>query len=364
MSVSGETTKKNCLLVFRNKKVNSFDEAQTVIDSFGGASHYFDKISYIAYDCNDTIVKSVKDCRSDYDNAVVLCPKVMEEVLKDFISRLYGAAFDDFGRLSADGKDVFMLFSDVGNRLRVSDICATLDGKRGIKFDKTFIKTVGAPAEVISGAISKARKICGDIDFSVSGEFGDCTVEIKYPQTTPKGLFDEAYRTCLSELNEFVYALEDITLAEQLFRLLKLRRMKLSVAESFTGGGITRRLVQVSGMSEVLFEGLNTYSNEAKMSRLGVKEMTLLQYGAVSEETAYEMAEGLLKTGDCDISIATTGIAGPKSDNSLKPVGLIYIAVGQEENISVFKYNLTGGREAITQTAINLALFLAYKTLK
>lgn len=152
--------------------------------------------------------------------------------------------------------------------------------------------------------------------------------------------------------------------AEKLIGFLKLRGMKISVAESFTGGGISKRLVEISGVSEVYFEGLNTYSNESKILRLGVKQTTLQKYGAVSEQTAREMAEGLIKGGNCDICIATTGIAGPKSDNTNKPVGLAYIAIGLKDGTDVYEFNLKGDREQITETAINIALFLAYKTLK
>jgi nicotinamide-nucleotide amidase len=76
------------------------------------------------------------------------------------------------------------------------------------------------------------------------------------------------------------------------------------------------------------------------------------------------MADGLISGGNCDVSISTTGIAGPKSDNTNKPVGLIYIGIGTHDNVSVYKYNLDGNRDNITNTAINLALFLAYKHLK
>lgn len=364
MSDVEQLSGKSFLLVFRNKKVNIFDCTEKILNTFAESGYWFENVSYIAYDSNDEIVSALKECRNFAENTVIFCPKAMENAVKSFVSKLYGGAFDDFGRLTVGCCDVFVLFSDSENRLLISDITAAFDKKYGIKSFKSYIKTVGAAHEVIDNAISMAKKICSEIDFCVRENYGDCTVEIIYPETVPKGAYDEAYRTVLKELNEYVYALENISLAEQLLRLLKLRRMKLSVAESFTGGGITRRLVQVSGASEVLFEGLNTYSNEAKEKRLGVKQMTLLQYGAVSEQTAYEMADGLLKTGDCTVSIATTGIAGPKSDNTNKPVGLIYIAVGCDENISVFNYNLTGDREKITETAINLAMFLAYKTLK
>ena len=86
--------------------------------------------------------------------------------------------------------------------------------------------------------------------------------------------------------------------------------------------------------------------------------------GAVSDETAYEMATGLIAAGDCDISIATTGLAGPKSDRTELPVGLCYIAVGLKEKVYVYRYRFEGTREEITETAINYALFLAYRQLK
>ncbi|MGN0805964.1 MAG: CinA family protein, partial [Candidatus Coproplasma sp.] len=93
-------------------------------------------------------------------------------------------------------------------------------------------------------------------------------------------------------------------------------------------------------------------------------EMTLKQHGAVSAETAYAMAAGLIKTGNCQLAVSTTGIAGPKSDNTLKPVGLAYIGIGLGEDIAVYKFNFKGDRDTISRTAINQALFLAYKRIK
>ena len=123
-------------------------------------------------------------------------------------------------------------------------------------------------------------------------------------------------------------------------------------------------MVGVSGISEVYFEGLNTYSNEAKISRLNVNVDTLRIFGAVSKETAAQMAEGLISTDNCDVAVSTTGIAGPKSDNTKKPVGLLYIAVADGAQTQVYEYNLNGTRKSITQTAINLALFAVFKKLK
>ena len=227
-----------------------------------------------------------------------------------------------------------------------------------------FIRTVAAPVDTVNGALAKFKEACPDVSVNLRESFGDLVIEIANDGSTDKSTYQKAYRELVASLNDYIYALEDIPLCERLFQLLKLRRATVSVAESFTGGGISKRLVEISGISEVYFEGLNTYSNKSKIERLGVKEETLAKYGAVSAQTAYEMAYGLLATGNCNLSIATTGIAGPKSDGTKKPVGLIYIAVGNEEHISVYEYNLKGSRQSITETAINIALFLAFKKLK
>lgn len=227
-----------------------------------------------------------------------------------------------------------------------------------------FIRTVAAPVETVKDALKNFKNACPDLGVKLRESFGDLTIEIVNDGTTEESTYQKAYRELVIALNDYIYALEDISLCERLFQLLKLRKATVSVAESFTGGGISKRLVEISGISEVYFEGLNTYSNKSKIERLGVKEETLEAYGAVSAQTAYEMAYGLLSTGNCNLAIATTGIAGPKSDGTKKPVGLLYIAVGNEEHISVYEYNLKGSRQSITETAINIALFLAFKKIK
>ncbi|MBD5584109.1 MAG: CinA family protein [Clostridia bacterium] len=232
------------------------------------------------------------------------------------------------------------------------------------EFKTAYIRTVAVPRDKLDTAINALKSAYDGISVNLSGRYGDLSIEIKYPEEMPSNVFEEAYRQALTVLNDYVYALEDVGLAERLIQLLKLRKTMFSVAESFTGGGVGGRIVEISGASEVFFEGLNTYSNQSKMERLGVNEATLKQFGAVSRETAYEMARGLLNTGNCGLCVATTGIAGPKSDNTQKPVGLVYIAVGCEDDVQVYGYNLKCSRKDITETAINLALFLAFKTLK
>lgn len=357
---------KIVLLAFENKRQIEFNRIEKTAACLATFGYYCDKISRVAYDSQTEIVHAVKDGVENFDNILLLCPEKMRKMLADFTSQLTGGRFDGLGILNGGEKSVFIISSDGENRLRFEDIKKVLDEKYGVKYDSAVVKAVGAPQKLINEALSKAAELFrgGGITFNVTNAFDDCRIEIVYSSKTPKMQLDEALRCIIKKLNDYVYALEDISLAEQLFRLLKLRRMKIAVAESFTGGGVGKRLVEVSGVSEVYFEGLNTYSNEAKTGRLGVSELTLSQHGAVSAETAYRMAEGLLRTGNCEVAISTTGIAGPKSDNTSKPVGLAYIGVGVGDDIAVYKFNFAGDRQTISEKAVNHALFLAYKRLK
>lgn len=125
----------------------------------------------------------------------------------------------------------------------------------------------------------------------------------------------------------------------ELGKFLLRNALKISTAESCTGGLISSRLTDVSGSSAYIRMNFVTYSNDAKMKILNVSEETLLKYGAVSQECAYEMAQGLQKLTGSDIVLCTTGIAGPTGDKN-KPIGLIYVAVGYKDKIEVREFNL------------------------
>lgn len=128
---------------------------------------------------------------------------------------------------------------------------------------------------------------------------------------------------------------ELIALANAIIPRFIEKNVTLAVAESCTGGWLSKILTEVSGVSAIYKGGVCSYSNEIKMNILGVKEETLSLYGAVSEQTAIEMAQGITKAMNCDVGIGITGIAGPTSDNTLKPVGLIYIALSYKGNTMV-----------------------------
>ncbi|MDC7278387.1 CinA family protein [Butyrivibrio fibrisolvens] len=133
----------------------------------------------------------------------------------------------------------------------------------------------------------------------------------------------------------------------------------VATAESCTGGMIASTIVDVPGASDCFNEGYVTYSNEAKMKNLGVKDSTLMAYGAVSYETAMEMAKGVRKKAKADFGVSSTGIAGPGGGSPKKPVGLVYIgcAYGDDECI-VKELRLKGDRTTVRTSATKEALEL------
>lgn len=130
-----------------------------------------------------------------------------------------------------------------------------------------------------------------------------------------------------------------MTLEEKVVQKLNEKGLVLSCAESCTGGLIAKRITDVSGSSAVFNCGIVSYSNDIKESVLGVKHETLEEYGAVSEQTVREMVKGVMKLSKADIAVAVSGIAGPNSDNTLKPVGLIFLAIAYNNEIKVVQLN-------------------------
>lgn len=155
-------------------------------------------------------------------------------------------------------------------------------------------------------------------------------------------------------------------LEETLVSLLKEKQFVAATAESCTGGLIAKRITDVSGSSSVFNCGIVSYSNEIKHSVLGVSEETLFKYGAVSEQTVREMVAGVLKLSKADLAVAVSGIAGPNSDNTEKPVGLIFIAGsnGKKTVVKKLENKFTGdvrrlNRESASDEALKMLISLA-----
>ena len=148
-------------------------------------------------------------------------------------------------------------------------------------------------------------------------------------------------------VGEYIYGEGETSLEDEVSKLLVKKNLTIAVAESCTGGLVSSSLINYPGISSVFMEGCVTYSNEAKISRLGVKKETLDKYGAVSEQTAMEMAKGIAKNLNTNIGLATTGIAGPQGGSEEKPVGLVYIGIYINGETFVRKFVFNGERQMI-----------------
>ena len=175
-----------------------------------------------------------------------------------------------------------------------------------------------------------------------------------------KKLVDECVLKVKDILKEVVYDVDSVSMEETLVKLLIAKNKTVATAESCTGGLLSSKITNVSGASSVFGFGVCTYANEAKMKLLGVKEETLENFGAVSENTAKEMARGVVKLSGADIGLSLTGIAGPTGGTPEKPVGLVYLGVATKDKCYAKKLLLArhnkSDREFIRTLAAKYAL--------
>lgn len=171
-----------------------------------------------------------------------------------------------------------------------------------------------------------------------------------------KKLIEPMEKEIRSRLGYNIYGEGETSLEEVVGKLLVDKKMTISTAESCTGGMVAATLINYPGISEVFMEGAVTYSNEAKMRRLGVKQETLDNFGAVSEECAREMAEGIAKAANTRIGVSTTGLAGPDGGTNKKPVGLVYIGLSIDGETKVKKFNFKASRQRVRTRTMMILL--------
>ncbi len=201
------------------------------------------------------------------------------------------------------------------------------------------LKLFGAGESVIDDLISDIKSDTVMIGIYVSNSiitvrltaYGDTEAAAK---TRVLPLLD----TMRQRLQHLIYAEAELSLAEVVVAQLKQNQLTLSTVESCTGGAVAAEITSVSGASAVFIGGVVSYSNEEKIRQLGVSEVTLAQFGAVSPETAREMVLGLTARTQSDIGVAITGIAGPTGGTAEKPVGLVYIATNYRGKVEVSKH--------------------------
>lgn len=350
-------------VLFNNKNPLSSVDYPAVTDALLSGGIFLDELVALPYDASEAITSALLRLISDHTFVYLICDGALLPSAREALTAVTGKTFTEDFSLEDGERLCFVLpAGQKGAELVHSETVPRVDEKRGNSYLRTCIRTVCAPPALVRETLKKAEAAAeGRLLIHMQTSFGNGRIEVIYDRATPKMTADEVVRILATDLRDYIYSMDDESMEQRLVDALKLHRMHISTAESFTGGGVGAAIVSVAGASSVFYEGLNTYDSGSKQDRLGVSELTLMQKGAVSDQTAYEMAAGLLEQGHCDIAIATTGYAGPSREG--QPAGLCYLAIGTKENVRVYRPKLTGDRETITKTAIQLALFLAFREI-
>jgi nicotinamide-nucleotide amidase len=245
---------------------------------------------------------------------------------------------------------------------------------KGVMSDATplfskMLKFAGIGESNLEHALIDLIREQGDPTIAPYAKEGEVTIRL----TTRAASEEEALRRMAetekeirSRVGEFLYAEEDVTIEQVIYRLLRDKHATLSAAESCTGGLLADLLTTVPGSSSVFRGGVVSYSNELKQAFLDVPH-TLLEGegapGAISPETAKAMAEGLLRRTGTDYAVAVTGVAGPDPSEG-KPVGLVYFGIARKgQDTDVLKSQFSGNRETIKLKAAKAALYHLWKRL-
>lgn len=177
-------------------------------------------------------------------------------------------------------------------------------------------------------------------------------------------LIDEAEQALRAVVGQWIYGTEDADLAALILDALRARQMRIAVAESCTGGMLGMRLTAVPGSSDVVEGGTIAYANAVKVRELGVREETLMTHGAVSEETAREMASGVRARFGVDVGVSITGVAGPGGGTPEKPVGTFCVAVDVRGEVRSVRTSGVGDRHEVRQRATQAALNLVRRAIE
>ncbi len=222
------------------------------------------------------------------------------------------------------------------------------------------LKVFEPTAKMLEGIEQVADSLGVHID--VCDNFGDHSITVASQKD--EVAFNDAVGKIFAICEDRIYSDSGQSLAQCVVDELSSEGKTVSVAESFTGGMICSDIVGVSGASAVLYEGAVTYSANAKIRRLHVKAQTLENYGAVSKQVCAEMLDGLISTRMSNFAVATTGCAGPDTDEFGTPVGKCFIGVADREKKEIFECDFDENRNGLRRHATNKALWLLLKFSK
>lgn len=225
-----------------------------------------------------------------------------------------------------------------------------LISKSGYKIVSKYLRAFGIGESQLENTIMDLIDSQDKVTIATYAKEGEVTIRLTSKSETEEAAKREIEpyeKEIISRLKGTVYSTENEELEEVAAKLLMEKNISISFAESCTGGLISSKLTRIPGISKVFSCTVVSYSNESKIKMLGVKRDTIEKYGAVSRETAVEMAEGVRKNAGTDIGVSVTGIAGPDGGTDEKPVGLVYLALCDKFGTQCKELKLWGGRERI-----------------
>ena len=229
------------------------------------------------------------------------------------------------------------------------------------------IQTIGVPESILAQKIEEWEdNLPSHIRLAYLPHLGKVTLRLTSEGEDRQKIEEELevqIKKVVPLIQEYVFGFGEVTIEEAIADLLEQKGWNISVAESCTGGNIATTFTQHMGAGAYFEGGIVAYSNDVKKTILGVKQETLAKYGAVSEQTACEMAKGVREKLSTNIGIATTGIAGPTGGTADKPVGTVWIAYSDEKETVAKLYNLTKSRNLNIQLTTNVVLNMLRKKL-
>ncbi len=229
----------------------------------------------------------------------------------------------------------------------LKDVFPYLSEKTGNVIKSKHIKIFGMGESSLETALMHLIENQTNPTLATYATQGELLLRVTAKSDTPakaEALLEPVCNEITQILGNKIYSYTNESLAQVVIKMLKEQGKYISFAESCTGGMLASILVDVPGASHVLKESFITYSNDSKINRLNVKKSTLEKYGAVSSQTAEEMAKGMYEAADCDIAVAVTGIAGPE-DAGDKKAGLVYISLFDGKASKTIEYQGRSNRE-------------------
>lgn len=231
-----------------------------------------------------------------------------------------------------------------------------------LDYDNYSIKCFGISEENLCNYLKEFKNNNNVFDYYTQTEYGDSLIVFRFLTNITTSVKDGIVSTFVKDLKDTFYASKDVSLSRATFEILTLRKVKISTAESFTGGQVANTIIRENaGSSAIIEDAYVVYSDKIKHNVLGVEQSTLTKFTAVSAETAYEMVIGLLGKNTCDVAIATTGYA---NHTNPKLSGLFFTAVGDKEAVHVYKHKIEGDREFVIKYGTNVAMFELIKKLR